>query len=147
MSLVLESMTEGEWMVSLDLKDAYFQVPIHPRSHRFFRICVVRQSLPASSSMLRPCFRTSGFYQGDGSFQLEPITAAFLCAAIWRFKEFLELSELSSQSSALQTGVECISGSSRQGPTPLVLPCSPLAQEVRREQVEYCLRNLNAAST
>ena len=36
-SSVLESMTEGEWMVSLDLKDAYFQVPIHPRSHRFLR--------------------------------------------------------------------------------------------------------------
>ena len=24
-------------MVSLDLKDAYFQVPIHPRSHRYMR--------------------------------------------------------------------------------------------------------------
>ena len=34
-SSVLESMTEGEWMVSLDLEDAYFQVPIHPQSRRF----------------------------------------------------------------------------------------------------------------
>ena len=36
-SSILESMAEGEWMVSLDLKDAYFQVPIHPRSRRYMR--------------------------------------------------------------------------------------------------------------
>ena len=58
----------------------------------------------------------------------------------------MELPELSSQSSTLQTGVERTSGSSWQGPTPLVLPRSPLAQEVRREQMECSLRNLNAAS-
>ena len=36
-SSVLESMTEGEWMVSLDLKDVYFQVPINRRSRRFLK--------------------------------------------------------------------------------------------------------------
>ena len=36
-SSVLESMAEGEWMVSLDLKDTYYQGPIHPRSRRFLR--------------------------------------------------------------------------------------------------------------
>ena len=52
----------------------------------------------------------------------------------------------SSHPSTLQTGVERASGTSRQGPTPLVLPRSPLALEVRREQEECSLRNLNAAS-
>ena len=68
------------------------------------------------------------------------------CELIMRVREFLELPELSSQSSTLRTGVEGTSGSSRQGPTPLVLSHSPLAQEVRREQVECSLQNLNAAS-
>lgn len=36
-SSVLESMAEGEWMVSLDLRDAYFQVPVHPRSRKYMR--------------------------------------------------------------------------------------------------------------
>ena len=34
---VLASVREGDWMVSLDLKDAYLQVPIHPESRRFLR--------------------------------------------------------------------------------------------------------------
>ena len=65
---------------------------------------------------------------------------------IMRVREFLQLQELLSQTSTLQTEVERTSGSSRQGPTPLVLSRSSLAQEVRREQVECSLRNLNAAS-
>ena len=36
-SSILESMTADEWMVSVDLQDAYFQVPIHPRSRKFLR--------------------------------------------------------------------------------------------------------------
>ena len=34
---VLKFLRRGDWMVSLDLKDAYFQVPIHPRSRHFLR--------------------------------------------------------------------------------------------------------------
>ena len=34
---VLGSLSVGDWMVSLDLKDAYFQVPIHPRSRKYLR--------------------------------------------------------------------------------------------------------------
>ena len=32
---VLLSVRPGDWMVSLDLKDAYLQVPMHPESHKF----------------------------------------------------------------------------------------------------------------
>ena len=34
---VLQALRPGDWMFSVDLKDAYFQVPIHPRSRRFLR--------------------------------------------------------------------------------------------------------------
>ena len=34
---VLLSVRPGDWMVSLDLKDAYSQVPMHPESRKFFR--------------------------------------------------------------------------------------------------------------
>ena len=49
---VLRSIRRNDWMVSVDLKDAYLQVPIHPSSRRFlrfvaggrtwqFRVCVL----------------------------------------------------------------------------------------------------------
>ena len=35
--LVLLSVRQGNWMVSIDLKEAYWQVPIHPDSHKYLR--------------------------------------------------------------------------------------------------------------
>ena len=34
---VLAAIRYGDWMCSIDLKDAYFQIPIHPESIRFLR--------------------------------------------------------------------------------------------------------------
>ena len=34
---VLLSVWRNDWMVSIDLKDAYLQIPIHPQSRRFLR--------------------------------------------------------------------------------------------------------------
>ena len=34
---VLLSVQEGDWMVSLDMKDAYLQVPIHPDRRKYLR--------------------------------------------------------------------------------------------------------------
>ena len=39
-SSVLRSFRPGDWMVSLDLQDAYLQVPVHPSSRRYLRFCV-----------------------------------------------------------------------------------------------------------
>ncbi|MPC53077.1 hypothetical protein E2C01_046961 [Portunus trituberculatus] len=44
------------------------------------------------------------------------------------------------------TGVKCTSGTSRPGPTPLVLPRSPLVLEVHREQLRCSLGIPNPAS-
>ena len=34
---VLKTIRENDWMISLDLKDASFQIPIHPNSRRYLR--------------------------------------------------------------------------------------------------------------
>ena len=34
---VLSSVRQGDWMVSLDLKDVYLQIPIHPENRCFVR--------------------------------------------------------------------------------------------------------------
>ena len=40
---VLLSVQRGDWMVSLDLKDAYLQVPIHPDSRKNLRFVALGQ--------------------------------------------------------------------------------------------------------
>ena len=35
--LVLRPVRLGDWMVSLVLKDAYLQIPVHPESQRYLR--------------------------------------------------------------------------------------------------------------
>ena len=37
---ILQSLRPGDWMVSLDLEDAYLQVPVQPSSRRYLRFCV-----------------------------------------------------------------------------------------------------------
>ena len=39
---VLSSVRRGDWMVSIDLKDAYLQVPVHPDSRKFLRFVTSR---------------------------------------------------------------------------------------------------------
>ena len=34
---VLRSIRQGDWLISLDLQDAYLQVPVHPESRRYLR--------------------------------------------------------------------------------------------------------------
>ena len=38
MASVLASIREGDFMASIDLSDAYFQVPVHPASRKFLRV-------------------------------------------------------------------------------------------------------------
>ena len=41
---VLNLVQVGDWAISLDLKDAYFHVPIHPDHQKFLRFCILGQS-------------------------------------------------------------------------------------------------------
>ena len=36
---VLDSIQQDDWMISIDMKDAYFHVPIHPESRPYLRFC------------------------------------------------------------------------------------------------------------
>lgn len=37
---VVHGLRRNDWMASIDLKDAYFHVPIHPDSRKFLRFCI-----------------------------------------------------------------------------------------------------------
>ena len=41
--LVLRAVRRGDWMVSIDLKDAHLQVPFHPESRKFLRFIAFRK--------------------------------------------------------------------------------------------------------
>ena len=34
---VIAAVQPNDWMISIDLKDAYFHIAIHPECHRYFR--------------------------------------------------------------------------------------------------------------
>ena len=36
---ILRALRQGQWLTSLDLKDGYFQIGIHPADRRFLRFC------------------------------------------------------------------------------------------------------------
>ena len=40
---VLQSLRSGDWLISLDLQDAYLQAPVHPQSRKFLRFCLGSQ--------------------------------------------------------------------------------------------------------
>ena len=37
---VLQSLRLGDWMISVDLRDTYLQVPVHQESRRYLRFCL-----------------------------------------------------------------------------------------------------------
>ena len=77
---VLRSIRPGDWMVSLDLQDAYLQVPVHHDSRRYLRFVVegrtyqfrssvsVSQPHPKSSRELWLPFPPSSTSMGSGCF-------------------------------------------------------------------------------
>ena len=54
-SSVLLLVHQGDWMVSLDLKEVYLQVPIHPDSHKYLRFVAVSRAYQFRA----PCFSLS----------------------------------------------------------------------------------------
>ena len=63
---VLLSVRPGDWMVSLDLKDAYLQVPMHPESRKFLRF-MVREKVYQFKVLCFGLHGSAGFHQGHGS--------------------------------------------------------------------------------
>ncbi len=44
LTYILHGLHKGWWMVSLDLKEAYLHVPIHPSHWRFLRVALRSQA-------------------------------------------------------------------------------------------------------
>ena len=74
---VLRSGRRNEWMVSIDLKNAYLQIPIHPASRRFLRF-------PAGGRtwQFRAVHGTTGLHLHDGSSFRVPPLVGHLDAAV-----------------------------------------------------------------
>ncbi len=63
---VVSQIRSEDWFGAIDLKDAYFHVSILPTHRKFLRFAFGGQSLPVSSSSLRPSTLTPHFYEVCG---------------------------------------------------------------------------------
>ena len=61
---VLLSVREGDFLASLVLKDAYFQIPIHRSLRKLLRFYVGGDGLPVPSPVFRTVDRSPGLHQG-----------------------------------------------------------------------------------
>ena len=62
----IQSVRQGDWMASIDLKEAYLQVPVHPASRHFLRF-MFQDTLPIQCAVLWPLHGSAGLHQGHGS--------------------------------------------------------------------------------
>ena len=76
---VLRSARRNDWMVSIDLKDAYLQIPIHPASRRFLRF-----TAGGRTWQFRSAHSPTGFHSCDGSCVGVPTSAGSLDASVPR---------------------------------------------------------------
>ena len=74
---VLQSLRPGDWMVSLDLQDAYLQVPVHPSSCHYLRFCVGGCGLPVSLPVLRSLDGSPGIHPRHGSCIFDHASSRF----------------------------------------------------------------------
>ena len=67
-------------MLSIDLKDTYFQVSVHPGSRPYLRF-VGRESVPVQGILFQPFYSSPGLYQsvcsgfGVGSLEGDPVSS------------------------------------------------------------------------
>ena len=64
--LVLQSIRSGDWMISLDLQDAYLQVPVYLESRKYLRFCLGDKVYQFSGSVLWTVIRTSSLHSCHG---------------------------------------------------------------------------------
>ena len=64
---VLLSVRSGNWMVSLDLKDSYLQVTIHPNSCKYLRFVALSQVYQFKALLFRSLHGSTSFHTDHGS--------------------------------------------------------------------------------
>ena len=61
------SVRRGDWMVSIDLKDAYHQIPIHPEFRKYLRFMVFGKVYQFQDPLLCSGYGSTGLHAGHGS--------------------------------------------------------------------------------
>ena len=78
---VLRSVRRDDWMVSIDLKVAYLQIPIHPSSCKFSRF-TAGKGLAVQGPLLRSVYSSAGVHMGHGSCVQLPSSVRCLDASV-----------------------------------------------------------------
>lgn len=64
---VLHILAAGEWFITLDLKDAYFHVPVHPEHRKFLRFAFLGQADEFAVLTFRPSLTPRVFTRSMGA--------------------------------------------------------------------------------
>ena len=65
---VLQSLRQGDWMVSLDLQNSYLQVLVHPSSRHYLRFCVGGFGATVPCTLLRSVNCSASVHTGYGPY-------------------------------------------------------------------------------
>ena len=60
---ILRALQQGQWLTSLDLKDAYFHIGIHPADRRYLTLLSQRHLLAVHSTAIRVVNQFESIYQ------------------------------------------------------------------------------------
>ena len=86
LQFVLLSVRRGDWMVVLDLWDAYLQVPVHPDSRKFLRFVAVDQVFQFKALCFglstAPQVFTSVSFSPSGGCQDSPASRRLACPSL-----------------------------------------------------------------
>ena len=81
---VLRAVRRNDWMVSIDLKDAYLQIPIHPASSQVSQVHSQREDLAVPGPLLRSVHSSAGVHSCDGTcVRVPPSAGNSGCSGIW----------------------------------------------------------------
>ena len=81
---VLLSIHPGDWMASIDLREAYLQVPVNPESRPFLRFVTNGQVYQFTSTVFWPLHGPAGFHPGHGSCFCHPPLVRYSHASLPR---------------------------------------------------------------
>ena len=70
------SLQAGEWVTSIDFKDAYFHIPIHSQSRKYMRFHI-QSVIPVQRPTLWPVHSTHGVHSGGQRGQTDGFTEGY----------------------------------------------------------------------